>query len=215
MNNTYLEQLKKKPIPKSITNGAITIKMATKDDIIKPPTNIEDNPNIETETNLLEDKDVINQTQTNFKIIDKRNESNIDRKLIIDRLYNRGVMNFEELEQSDDSIDIEPTRKPTKKKRIIISENQVDKTLDETEHDNTQPKPVQSKKVKAKTVSTAPLYDFKIGEKKISERLPPSKAKVLQRTSTYYMNNRKLYIDKINQLFRPYKQEIENNIATS
>ena len=94
MNNTYLEQLKKKPIPKSITNGAITIKMATKDDIIKPPTNIEDNTNIETETNLLEDKDVINQTQTNFKIIDKRNESNIDRKLIIDRLYNRGVMNF-------------------------------------------------------------------------------------------------------------------------
>lgn len=210
MNNTYLEQLKKKPIPKTITNGAIIIKMPMKDDIIKPTINMEDKSNIETENN--ED---INPLETHFKIIDKRDVSNIDRKLIIDRLYNRGVMNFEELEQSDDSLDIETTRKPTKKKRIIISENQVDRTFDETEPDNTQPKPVKSKKVKAKTVSTAPIYDFKIGEKKLSERLPISKAKVLQRTSTYYMNNRKLYIDKINQLFRPYKQEIENNIATS
>jgi hypothetical protein len=211
MNNTYLEQLKKKPIPKTITNGAISIRMPMKDDIIKPNINMED----KSEPNVIEDNRDINQPQTHFKIIDKRNESNIDRKLILERLYNRGVMNFEELEQSDDSFDIETTKKPTKKKRIIISENQIDKTFDETEPDNIQTKPVKSKKIKAKTVSTTPLYDYKIGEKKISERLPASKAKVLQRSSTYYMNNRKLYIDKINQLFRPYKQEIEDTIASA
>ena len=238
MSNIYLEKLMRKPTPK-IEKGGFIIFDVNKDEQIEPDKDKDEQiePDKDKDEQIEPDKDKDEQIEPDkdkdededeapndnfetpllFKIIDKRDQANIDRNLIIERLYNRGVMNYEEINkeaENDVELDIETINKPVKKKRIIISDNQIDKVFDETEEE-IQPKTVKTKKITAKTVSIAPLYDFKIGEKKISERLPASKAKVLQHTSTYYMNNRKLYIDKINQLFRPYKQEIEDKIASA
>jgi hypothetical protein len=54
---------------------------------------------------------------------------------------------------------------------------------------------------------------IKIKTKKITEPeiIPPSPEKIMIPASNYYMANRKLFTNKINQLFQPYIQELEDN----
>jgi hypothetical protein len=49
--------------------------------------------------------------------------------------------------------------------------------------------------------------NVKIGKKALVARLP-KREKFVLKTSDFYMNNRKLYIQKIAELFKPYKKEI-------
>ena len=67
----------------------------------------------------------------------------------------------------------------------------------------------EGKKAKGKeTVSQKfDLTIAKIGDQLIKDRLP-SKAKYTVPVSSYYMNNRKIYISKLAQLFRPYSEKI-------
>ena len=51
---------------------------------------------------------------------------------------------------------------------------------------------------------------IKINRKLLINRLP-KKEKFVVRTSNYYMNNRKIHIQKLAELFKPYKQEIIEN----
>ena len=46
--------------------------------------------------------------------------------------------------------------------------------------------------------------------RKVSKRLPTLKEKYIHKASSYYMNNRKLFVEKINQLLTPYIKELEN-----
>ena len=51
---------------------------------------------------------------------------------------------------------------------------------------------------------------MKINGVALDKRLP-KKEKILIKTSNYYMNNRKKYIQTITKLFRPYQKELEKN----
>jgi hypothetical protein len=48
-----------------------------------------------------------------------------------------------------------------------------------------------------------------IGDSTIIARLPPKENKVLLKANAYYMNNREIFINYINALFRPYKEEMD------
>jgi len=48
----------------------------------------------------------------------------------------------------------------------------------------------------------------KLGKAKLADRLPKPTGKILIKASSYYMNNRKISIEKISKLFQPYRQEI-------
>lgn len=208
MENSYLEQLKKKPIPR-MEKGTIII---IDDEVVKEiiPEQTDDNDDV------IEEKVIApNVIETSFKIIDKRNENMIDRSLILQRLGQRNVFNQDVLE-TELHLDepIEPNAPIiVKKRKIIIVGEQNPRALDENEE---EPKSIiiRRKVIKPKTVSSMPLQNFKIGSRSIKDRMPAHKDKILQRTSTYYMNNRKISIDKLNKLFRPYAKEIEDNIGS-
>ena len=53
-----------------------------------------------------------------------------------------------------------------------------------------------------------------IGDAKIINRLPPKESKVLLKANAYYMNNREIFINYINALFRPYKEEMDKMEST-
>ena len=61
-----------------------------------------------------------------------------------------------------------------------------------------------SKRAKPKVISTMNIDDAIIGSKKVSDRIPSLKEQIKVRISHYYMNNRKISIEKINKLFSPY-----------
>ena len=55
------------------------------------------------------------------------------------------------------------------------------------------------------------LTTSNINDKRITDRLPVSKPQLTLRAPTYYMNNRKLYIEKIMKLLEPYKRELADD----
>ena len=54
----------------------------------------------------------------------------------------------------------------------------------------------------------APIAKVKLGKNKLAERLPKPTGKIIHKASSYYMNNRKISIEKLSKLFQPYRQEI-------
>ncbi len=50
---------------------------------------------------------------------------------------------------------------------------------------------------------------IKIGDTSIAKRLPQKQAPINIKVSSYYMNNREIFVNFINSLFEPYKKEIE------
>lgn len=62
--------------------------------------------------------------------------------------------------------------------------------------------------VVAPAVVPAPIAKVKLGKNKLAERLPKPTGKIIHKASSYYMNNRKISIEKLSKLFQPYRQEI-------
>jgi hypothetical protein len=74
-------------------------------------------------------------------------------------------------------------------------------------------KPKAKRGRKAKVVVEEPLINVdlktaKIREQLVSDMLPKPTEKVIIKAPAYYMNNRKLYVQKLNELFQPYRKEI-------
>jgi hypothetical protein len=62
--------------------------------------------------------------------------------------------------------------------------------------------------VVAAPAAPAPIAKVKLGKNKLAERLPKPTGKIIHKASSYYMNNRKISIEKLSKLFQPYRQEI-------
>jgi hypothetical protein len=79
--------------------------------------------------------------------------------------------------------------------------------------------PKKAKKLRVKPgpaiVPEIDLTTVAIRSQKVSDRLPKEKEKVLIKAPTYYMNNRKLFIQKLTELFNPYRDDIIENAETA
>jgi len=70
-----------------------------------------------------------------------------------------------------------------------------------------EPSKEESKEEEKEPKKEAPSNTQQIIPRSIQERIPPSE-KLIIRVSKYYMNNRKLFIENMSQLFKPYKEEL-------
>lgn len=235
MDLPYLENMNKKIIPKTQKSFFV---IAQKEDNnvnkqeIKEKEAIE---NIEKEEIDQEEKDekkeeVIKQLKRQqIEIIDKRETSSIDRDLIVQRIRNkektlekitqeRIIEEFKEnsdeekesVESDKEDQENEEETVIKKKTKITISKKTKDKTEDK-EQDN-QPVVVikrKGKKVEPKTISQIDINDVEINGKKIKDRIPVTKERIRPKASSYYMNNRKLSIEKINKILLPYKDSLK------
>ena len=110
---------------------------------------------------------------------------------------------------------------PEKKKTTLVLEDDEDEKLES----ESEPVP-ESKKVNpptfsrktpkitmremTRTMATLPKEEWiEIGD---ITRIPPPKPPVTIKVSSYYMNNRKIFVNFINSLFQPYKQEFESDV---
>lgn len=233
MSNAYLEKMKKKPIPQTEKAGLIVFVdkeeaeeeevVADKEEVIAEEEEVVADKKDEEEEVIAdkeEKEEVVADKSILFQIVDKRQDNNIDRSLILERLTNRqymdSVVEFDRINEvlQDTTLGVVKPKKKTKK--ITILGEQRTQTFDEEIDDGDKPLPgvkIKIKVVKPRTVSTAMLNDFKIGDTGTKNRLPSQKDKILQKSSTYYMNNRKISIEKLNKLFQPYKQEILDNTS--
>ena len=91
--------------------------------------------------------------------------------------------------------EVEPTAKPPKVLKIRKQKQK-------------QPSPIGATRI---------IEDglIQIGDTKLSDRIAPKKPAVLIKASSYYMDNRELFINFINSLFATYKQDLKAEATTA
>jgi hypothetical protein len=68
-----------------------------------------------------------------------------------------------------------------------------------------------SEKIKKGVAVLGPEVMVQIGDTNIVDRIPKRKPPINIKVSSYYMNNREIFVNFINSLFEPYRLEIQNN----
>jgi len=151
-------------------------------------------------------------------IRDKTKESNFDIRALTQTLQSRNM--------------IKTTRVPTNKrmdeytkestlltpKRLIIAEEIIAPEEMEREGEIGEEvvaapkekvvKERRTKKIQKGVSVIQPESWVQFGDTDIIKRLPEKKQKVFYKTSSYYMNNREIFVNFINSLFQPYRDEV-------
>jgi len=119
----------------------------------------------------------------------------------------------------------EPERKRAKKfipkQKIIIEEEEEEEEERKQEEGEEEiiilPKKTKTerktKKIEKGIAILGPETIVKIGDIPMDARLPKKSPRINIKVSSYYMNNREIFINFINSLFEPYRREIEDNKA--
>ena len=233
MDLPYLENMNKKIIPKTQKSFFVIAKKEDNEADNKESKEKEYIENIDKEEiheeEKQEKKDEIKKQlkREQIEIIDKRDTSTIDRDLIMERIRNkektlekitqeRIIEEFkEESDEEKESVESDKEDEEVvikKKAKIVISKKTEDKEEKEDKEIDKQPVVVikrRGKKVEAKTISQININDVEINGRKIKDRIPITKEKIRPKASSYYMNNRKLSIEKINKILLPYKDSLK------
>ena len=98
------------------------------------------------------------------------------------------------------ALDAQPVNKTKKPKKLKKKLKLVPKVAK-------QPR-VRKRKSPIGVTRILPAGLVQIGDVPMSQRLPKQKPNVLIKASSYYMNNREIFINFINSLFAPYKAEL-------
>lgn len=223
MEIPYLELMNKKKTPK--TKSYFEIKTVDGPPIKEEE--IDENESIKEETQEEKQEEVEDhEERQEIKFLDKREFSKIDRDLILNRINNKDKhftdiiekVNTKIIEDSDDDIiseQDEDTLEITELQEPEIEKNKKKITIIKPKTTDNEPKEIKmtvkrGKKIQAKTVSTMKIEDVVINGKKLKDRLPAPREPLKTKASSYYMNNRKLSIEKINKLIMQYKGEIDD-----
>lgn len=149
------------------------------------------------------DPQKLETVEINTKIIDKTKENVIDREEFIKKLkipVSKKATKFSQ----DVSISKVPTKKAkkiSKKLKLVSDKDEIPST------------PKERKTTKPKMDVIVDDVDLQqiIGDSKLIERLPPKEKKILLRANAYYMNNREIFVNFINALYKPFKEEFQKS----
>ena len=152
----------------------------------------------------------LGEPEIRVKKLEKRvvlNEANNEVRLISEQ-PEETVVDEDDLSELNDILD--ESKKPTE----TVAVTEVETVAEPT-------KKIRKPRLKKPTGPEIDLINIdlttaSIRDKLMSERLPKQTEKVIVKAPTYYMNNRKIAVQKLNDLFQPYRREImanESNIS--
>jgi hypothetical protein len=181
-------------------------------------------PEVETE-----ERDIVKDPRTIVKgpLIVDQTDKGFDRASLLEKLKASKMSKvsvkplIEELEESKTVEPVLPLQiKRAKKVKLplIIEEEEVEErkeglekerefiTIEEPKKRGRKTKPVE------KGIAVlGPETVLDLGDEQITRRLPKKVPPVIIKVSSYYMNNREIFINFINSLFEPYRQELQSN----
>ena len=152
----------------------------------------------------IQDEPVIIQT----KIVDKTKDKLIDRDTFITKL-NTYVSLKAPKERTPTPITT-PAKKAKKisKKLKLVSDGTKELTGTKESVKRKTSKPDMT------VISDDIDMEQLLGDSKLVTRLPEKDKKVLYRANSYYMNNREVFVNFINKLFKPFKEDFESLQST-
>jgi hypothetical protein len=144
-------------------------------------------------------------------ISDKTKDKLVNREEFIKKLK-RDVFTKIPEEKSPENIVPTKVAPPVKKAKKIAKKLKLEG--EKESGDIREPGARRTPKPKMDVIADDIDMDLLLGDTKVITRLPPKESKVLLRANAYYMNNREVFTNFTNALFRPYKQEIDNMEST-
>ena len=148
-------------------------------------------------------------------IIDEIEEEEVEKDDVFEIPQTHEERDFEQLVELREPVELEET---TVNK--IIEKEIVEKTkpIKEKNEKNEKKEKKTAKPRKLKVVGEAidiskqlDLTTALIHNQKVTERLPKEREHIIIKAPTYYMNNRKIYIQKLTNLLNPYRAELVAN----
>ena len=223
-----LEILEKRPNPIPFEKIKININNEEKEEMEETK-----NENVEEE---IEKIDEIKENEPlQVKIVDHRRKRLIDRNAILNRIKSNFEVNVVDKVNREKEVAV---MKPVRKIEIEEPEPELEKEMEEPEPESKQEaepeaeleKEIEEKKEEEKTmpiinktgkririkrVEKEEAVDVNLNEavirtQKVIDRLPGEREKIIVKAPSYYMNNRKIFIQKLTELFTPHKKEILN-----
>jgi len=224
------EKLKIKPKVEDIEKVAVVIKDTKKPrklDIKEKSDKKEDEEEIGKIYEYLDKQplqEIVDETAIGFdyKSYLKKLEENKKLKVTI-----KPLQKISEEKQFSEPISLPiPVKKPKKvegkKQLLIIEEDEEEeeeeepakKVLEEVQKIEVPMPKKKERKTKKVEKGVAVLGDeviARIGDTDLKNRLPKKEPPVIVKVSSYYMNNREIFVNFINSLFEPYRRELEEN----
>jgi hypothetical protein len=231
MSFNYLVELQKKNQAKQKKGFEIFFYNTNKDkNVVENPENPKEEEEKLTETEkpkpteerykkIIEEKPEKTEKHTRIKIIDKSATASIDREAILKLIKEKTIKKLspvvEKEEEKEEEVQPLPkvVQQPDKKIKITIKRPNLKKEIgpkDDTEEQEPKVEKPKRGRPKIKIVTKLTRSEIVLDKKKLAERLPKHE-KIKHRVSNYYMNNRKISIEKINQLFEPFRKELTEN----
>ena len=133
------------------------------------------------------------------KIIDKTKEKIINREDFIKKLKTAVLTKVPEEKAPEPIVAKKKSKKIGKKLKLVESKEELADSV----------KIRKTKKPDIKIIADDIDLQLLIGDSKIIDRLPPKEKKILLRANAYYMNNRESFINFINALYKPFKEEFQ------
>ena len=143
-------------------------------------------------------------------ILDKTKEKLVNREDFIKKLK-RAVFTKIPEEKAPENISLAKPPPPKKVKKIA---KKLRLEGEKETGDIREPGARRTPKPKMDVIADDIDMELLLGDAKVITRLPPKENKVLIRANAYYMNNREVFTNFTNALFRPYKQEFDNMEST-
>ena len=220
-----LEILEKRPNPIPFEKIKININNEEKEEMEE----MEETKNENVEDEIKENEPL------QVKIVDHRRKRLIDRNAILNRIKSNFEVNVVDKVNREKEVAV---MKPVRKIEIEEPEPELEKEMEEPEPESKQEaepeaeleKEIEEKKEEEKTmpiinktgkririkrVEKEEAVDVNLNEavirtQKVIDRLPGEREKIIVKAPSYYMNNRKIFIQKLTELFTPHKKEILN-----
>ena len=133
------------------------------------------------------------------KIIDKTKDKLINRDDFIKKLKISVSTKMPEVVPPEPIPSVKKTKKISKKLKLVSDKEDIPDVT----------KIRKTKKPEPQLLADNIDLQQLIGDTKIIDRLPPKEKKILLRANAYYMNNRESFINFINALFKPFKEEFQ------
>jgi len=153
-----------------------------------------------------------------FKIPSKKEEvieeeeEDEEKSVKQDEIEEQSVKQDEDEEKSVEQDEVEVEDEEAGLRKLVeATEKTVEVAEEKTEKAKRGRKPKDKGKVEEKNELLVDLTTAVLNNTKVTDRLPKEKEKRVLATSTFYMNNRKIFIQKLSEIFKNYRIDLQKN----
>ena len=213
MQNDILEKLKIKNQPK--VEKVMEYNIPRSEEDVKINTTIIDKTK-EQDIDVMRFADILNKKKRVKKRQINFSDVNIDEPRGVEETKGDNEEQDEDAIQDDEvgqrTVVIKPTKIKKLSRKIILNTKPREKKDTDTDDKSVVKRNIPSP---IGVIQTGPLSSIQIKDEKIENRIPKKEKPIQIKASSYYLNNRQIFINYITGIFNKYKQEINQNKATA